>query len=241
MYSGQATAGATASGDPMIAWQGLSHTYASGPASRSIRFADFSVPRGAQLLLRGASGSGKSTLLALLAGLLTPSSGQLQVAGCEPARLNSRARDTWRGETIGFIPQRLHLSDRLSVADNLALPYVAAGLPVDAQRITGVLTHLGLSGLEARRPGALSVGQAQRVAIARALLRRPRLILADEPTAHLDDAHASAAAALLDAVAAELRATLVIATHDSRLAACLPRASTLVLPTADLTEGAVPS
>lgn len=214
----------------MIAWCDLSHAYVSGRSADVIRFADFRAPPGAQVLLRGASGSGKSTLLALLAGLLTPSSGHLQVAGSEPALLTSRARDAWRGQTIGFIPQRLHLSDRLSVADNLALPYVAAGLPVDARRMAEVLARLGLSGLAGRRPGALSVGQAQRVAIARALLRRPRLILADEPTAHLDDAHASAAVALLDEMATELGATLVVATHDGRLAAGLPRATPLVLP-----------
>jgi putative ABC transport system ATP-binding protein len=241
MPSGQTIAGSLGRGSSMIAWNGLSHSYASPTRTATIRFADFSAPQGAHLLLRGASGSGKSTLLALLAGLLTPTSGQVQVAGGEPARFSSQARDAWRGETIGFIPQRLHLSDRLSVTDNLALPYVAAGLPVDVQRIAEVLKRLGLDGLEARRPGALSVGQAQRVAIARALLRRPRLILADEPTAHLDDAHASAAVALLDQVATELGATLVIATHDSRLSACLPRSSALVLPTASPPAEAVSS
>ena len=224
----------------MIAWQDLGHAYAAVPARPALRFADFSAPQGAQVLLRGASGSGKSTLLALLAGLLTPTSGHLQVAGVDPAGLGSRARDVWRGEAIGFVPQRLHLSDGLSVADNLSLPYVAAGRPVDGQRIAEVLHRLGLSGLDARRPATLSVGQAQRVAIARALLRRPRLILADEPTAHLDDAHASAAVALLNEVATELGATLVIATHDGRLASSLPTASVLALPAVPTAPRAMP-
>jgi putative ABC transport system ATP-binding protein len=206
---------------------GLAYRY--GPGQAALRFDDFQAEAGQTLLLQGPSGSGKSTLLALLAGLLTPSAGQLQVAGADLGSLSARARDAWRGEAIGFVPQRLHLSEGLSVWHNLAMPFVAAGRPVDAGRITVVLERLGLAGLAARRPSALSVGQAQRVALARAVLRQPRWILADEPTAHLDDASAAAALALLAEVARETGAGLLIATHDRRLAEHLPQARLLRL------------
>jgi putative ABC transport system ATP-binding protein len=206
---------------------GLAYRY--GPGQAELRFHDFQAEAGQTLLLQGPSGSGKSTLLALLAGLLTPTAGQLQVAGADLGTLSARARDAWRGERIGFVPQRLHLAEGLSVWHNLAMPFVAAGRPVDAARISGLLQRLGLTGLEARRPAALSVGQAQRVALARAVLRQPRWILADEPTAHLDDAAAGAALALLGDVASETGAGLLIATHDRRLAEHLPQARLLRL------------
>lgn len=199
----------------MIRWQGLSYAYAGGHGG--IGFDDQQLPAGGKVLLHGPSGSGKSTLLALLAGLLTPTTGQIEVAGQDLSRLSGRALDHWRGETIGMLPQRLHLSDSLSVEDNLAMPFLAAALPVDRARIAELLQRLGLAGLGQRRPAQLSVGQAQRVALARALMRRPKLILADEPTAHLDDRSTRQALSLLEQVAGELGATLLIATHDSRL------------------------
>ncbi len=204
----------------MFSIHGLSYCY---PGAAPLSFPDFAAPPGAWVRLSGASGSGKSTLLALLAGLLAVQSGRVIAGGVELNLLGARQRDAWRGATLGFVPQRLHLSESLSVADNLALPYVAAGLAVDRQRIGVVLGRLGLADLVRRRPAALSVGQAQRVALARALLRAPKLILADEPTANLDDDSAQAALALLGDVAAAEQATLVIATHDRRLAELWPQ------------------
>lgn len=208
----------------MIESRGLQYAHA-GQAPLSM--ADVSVAQGGTLLLRGPSGSGKSTWLALAAGLLTPGAGEIVVADQSVGTLRGAARDAWRARHIGFLPQQLHLSDALTVADNLALAHFAAGLPVDRAAVARVLEALDLGALANRRPTQLSGGQAQRVALARALLLRPRVILADEPTASLDDVACTAALSLLRRSAQSLDATLVIATHDARVREALPHAQLL--------------
>ncbi len=205
----------------MIQSSALAYRYAQGPL---LQFPDVDLPQGGVLLLQGPSGAGKSTWLALVAGLLRPSSGALVVAGQDLGRLRGAATDAWRARSIGFLPQKLHLSSALTVQGNLALAQWAAGAPDDAQGVHQTLQLLGLAALAHRRPDQLSGGQAQRVALARAVLLKPRLILADEPTASLDDAAAGAALGLLQETAARLQASLVIATHDARVAAALPGA-----------------
>jgi putative ABC transport system ATP-binding protein len=204
----------------------LAYRYSSGPA---LQFPDLELPQGGVLLLHGPSGSGKSTWLALAAGLLRPSAGEIVVAGQALAALRPVAVDAWRARAIGFLPQRLHLSEALTVAGNLALAQWAAGVPDDAAAVGRVLSTLGVADLAARRPSQLSGGQAQRVALARAVLLQPRVILADEPTASLDDTAAAVALQLLADTAARLGASLVIATHDARVTAALPQAQLLRL------------
>jgi putative ABC transport system ATP-binding protein len=196
----------------------LAYQYPGGPA---LRFDDIDVVQGGVLLLRGASGSGKSTWLALAAGLLTPTAGDITVAGQSLSALGKVASDAWRARTIGFLPQKLHLSSALTVHANLAIAQWAAGQAQDDVRIREALTALGVDELAARKPAQLSGGQAQRVALARAVLLQPKVILADEPTASLDDDAARQAVELLQTTARQQGATLVIATHDSRVSANL--------------------
>jgi putative ABC transport system ATP-binding protein len=163
---------------------------------------------GQHMLLLGPSGSGKTTLLLALAGLRPPQAGTVRIAGTDPYALGESARDAFRARNIALIFQSFHLIPALSVIDNIRL----AGEP-EAE----MLAALGLTSLLTALPRHLSHGQAQRVAIARALAARPRLLLADEPTAALDDGNAATVARLLLDLAAQAGTTLIIATHDNRL------------------------
>ena len=202
----------------MITCRGLAYSYKAGPL---IAFADMTLPQGGVLMVSGPSGCGKSTWLALVAALMRPAAGQIEVAGQALAGLSAAAADAWRARNIGFLPQRLHLSAALSVQRNLALAQWAAGQPEDLAAISRALESLGVADLAQRKPAQLSGGQAQRVALARAVLMQPKLILADEPTASLDDEAAAAAVALMHQTALAQGATLVIASHDVRVAALL--------------------
>jgi putative ABC transport system ATP-binding protein len=198
----------------MISTLGLSYSYSGGV---TLDFPDVQVPQGTVLVLSGPSGCGKSTWLALVAGLVAPTRGELQVAGQSLNALTKIASDAWRARAIGFLPQKLHLSAALTVQQNLAMAQWAAGVPEDDARIHDALAALGVADLSGRLPSQLSGGQAQRVALARAVLLKPQVILADEPTASLDDEAAADAVHLLLTTAQAQGATLVIATHDARV------------------------
>ena len=203
----------------MIQTSNLGYAY---PGGTTLAFPDVDAAQGTVLLLSGPSGCGKSTWLALVAALVAPTAGSLTVAGQKLDALKWVAADAWRARTIGFLPQKLHLSAALSVYQNLAVAQWAAGQPEDAGRIHAALQVLGVDALASRQPGQLSGGQAQRVALARAVLLQPQVILADEPTASLDDAAAADAVGLLLTTAKAQNATLVIATHDARVAKLIP-------------------
>ena len=193
----------------------LRHRY----AGRSVlALAEWEVRRGARCLVLGRSGSGKTTLMHILAGLAVPSEGQVCVDGVEVSALAPGARDRFRARHIGLVPQRLHLIAAITVADNLRLARRLAGLPAAEPRIGELLARLGVAELAGRRPDTLSQGQAQRAAVARALVNEPALLLADEPTAALDDGNAEAAIDLLQEAAVAGGATLVVASHDRRIA-----------------------
>jgi putative ABC transport system ATP-binding protein len=200
----------------MICSRQLAYRY---PGAADIAFADVDVPQGGTLLLRGPSGAGKSTWLAMAASLLAPTAGELMVAGQVVGQPGAAASDAWRARTIGFLPQKLHLSAALTVSGNLALAQWAAGRPNADTQIDKALDALGVRALADRKPSQLSGGQAQRVALARAVLLAPKVMLADEPTASLDDEAADASLALLRSTAQACGATLVIATHDARATA----------------------
>ncbi len=209
----------------MIATHGLRYSYAG--ESHAINFPDIEVAQGNVLLLQGPSGSGKSTWLALVAGLVAPTAGSMEVSGQAMHGVGQMATDAWRAKTIGFLPQKLHLSAALTVYQNLALVFWAVGVAEDGLRINAALNALGVAALANRLPSQLSGGQAQRVALARAVLMQPKVLLVDEPTASLDDQAASDAVTLLLSTAHANGATLVIATHDARVEAVINQQSLL--------------
>ena len=198
----------------MIRIENLSYGYGTETA---LQLPDWQAAKGEQWLILGPSGSGKSPLLHLLAGLLLPRQGRIHIAGQTLDELSEARRDTFRARHIGIVFQRPHLLAQLSVCDNLLLAQYLAELPQNRQRIEALLERLGLAGLAARRPHQLSQGQLQRVTLARALLNQPDVLLADEPTANLDDQHCEQVLTLLQQQAQECQATLVIATHDQRV------------------------
>lgn len=199
----------------MIRSRALCYQY---PGGNALTFADIEVPQGGVLLLSGPSGCGKSTWLSLAAALAAPTTGELVVADQALSALSPLLADAWRARTVGFLPQQLHLSAAMTVQQNLALAYWAANLPSDPEAINAALAQLDVLELAGRKPSQLSGGQAQRVALARAVLLRPHVLLADEPTASLDDEAAANAVDLLLQTTQALQATLVIATHDARVA-----------------------
>jgi putative ABC transport system ATP-binding protein len=204
----------------VLSLKGVRLRYGAGAGLHGARTAlsldGFEAAAGEHWLVLGASGSGKTTLLHLLAGLLRPSEGEIVIDGQPLGRMEGAEIDRWRGRTVGIVPQKLHLVQSLNVAENLLLACFLSGLPQDRDRAAGLLKGLNLEDKATARPHQLSHGQAQRVAIARAVMNRPKLLLADEPTANLDDEHCQQALELLESQAAGCGATLVVATHDQR-------------------------
>ena len=175
------------------------------------------LARGDSMAVIGPSGCGKTTFLHLLAGLIRPSAGVIEILGQNLSALGGADLDRFRGQHIGLVFQRFHLLPALTVRDNVLLSQRLARAPIEPAAVETLLERLDLAGLEHRKPSTLSQGQAQRSAIARALAHGPELVMADEPTSALDDRSAERALALLKESARAVGAALVVVTHDQRV------------------------
>ncbi|MEL7447647.1 MAG: ATP-binding cassette domain-containing protein [Pseudomonadota bacterium] len=199
---------------PSIDVSDLTFSYAD---KTILNIPQFTLDRASSVAVIGPSGCGKTTFLHLLAGLIRPNAGRIEVLGQRLDELKAASLDRFRGRHIGLVFQRLHLLPALNVRDNVLLAQRLSGSGGDAGRVAALFDQLELSGLEHRMPSMLSQGQAQRVAIARALVHGPELIMADEPTSALDDGHAERALALLQSSARSVGAALLVVTHDQRV------------------------
>lgn len=173
----------------------------------------FQIAAGEQVAMIGQSGGGKTTLLHLIAGLLTPDSGSIKVAGVDLAKLSEQGRDRCRAATLGYVFQTFNLLPAFSALENVQLGMAFGNRPVDADRAMELLGRVGLSDRASYRPKQLSVGQQQRVAIARSLAGRPKLLLADEPTANVDPASAENVLELIIDSCREENISLLMVTH----------------------------
>jgi putative ABC transport system ATP-binding protein len=209
----------------LVRARGLRKQYGSGEGLvRAVDDVDIDVARGEMLAVMGPSGCGKSTLLHLLGGLDRPTAGELSLAGRRIDQLSERALAQLRRHEVGFVFQAYHLMDELTAQENVELPALLAGrTPRDAQRrARQLLEQVGLADRADHLPSALSGGQRQRVAIARALANEPLVVLADEPTGNLDSAATLEVLRLFE-ILHTAGLTLVIVTHDERIAATADR------------------
>jgi predicted ABC-type transport system involved in lysophospholipase L1 biosynthesis ATPase subunit len=217
--------------DPLLEAREVRKTYKMGQRSLEVlRGVSVSVGRGEFLALRGASGAGKSTLVHLLGGLDTASAGSICFDGQDLTQLSHAALAHWRNARVGMVFQAYHLFPELNALENASLPArMARRSPREAaERARELLGRVGLGGRLEHRPYELSGGEQQRLAIARALVNSPDLILADEPTGNLDSHTGEEIIELLCALRAECQTTLLIATHDARVAARAPKVVELV-------------
>jgi len=184
-----------------------------------LRGIDFDVPAGELTMLVGPSGCGKTTLISIIAGILTPTGGEVEIYGTPITQVSDAEKVAFRRRNVGFIFQQYNLLPALSAAENTAIPLVAAGMPMAraAGSASAILERIGMGAHRAKLPNQLSGGQQQRVAIARALVHAPRLIVCDEPTAALDAESGQTVLEILkDAALASDRAVIVV-THDTRI------------------------
>ncbi|MEU4580100.1 ABC transporter ATP-binding protein [Nonomuraea sp. ATR24] len=207
---------------PLLEARAIDRSYGR---TQALREASLSVTPGEILAIMGPSGSGKSTLLHCLAGIFTPDAGEVWFDGRRLDTLSDARRSELRRTAFGFVFQFGELVPELTVADNVALPLLLgrAGRKEAYRRAAGWLQRLELDTLSGRRTGELSGGQAQRAAIARALVTRPKVVFADEPTGALDSLTGERVMDLLVGLAREEGTTVVVVTHDARVAACADR------------------
>jgi ABC-type lipoprotein export system ATPase subunit len=213
--------------EPLLSARGLSKSYVMGRRTLEVlRAVDLDVARGEFLALRGASGAGKSTLLHLIGGLDSPNAGEIIFDGQNLARFSEGELTHFRNRRVGFVFQAYHLLPELTALENVCLPARVARISAGTAEKRGreLLARAGLGERTDHKPFELSGGEQQRVAIARALVNEPELLLADEPTGNLDSRTGGEIIELLKNLHVEKHMTLVIATHDAKVAAHTQRA-----------------
>lgn len=199
--------------------QNLSKTYGKGDVMvRALDNVSFSVEKGEFVAIVGPSGSGKSTLLHILGGVDTPTSGTVIIDKTDISALDETALAIFRRRQIGLIYQFYNLIPILTVEENLTLPLLLDGRKPDGARLNDIIAKLGLSNRLTHLPNQLSGGQQQRVAIGRALINNPALLLADEPTGNLDSENSREIIALLRKFNKEFNQTVIMITHDEKIA-----------------------
>jgi putative ABC transport system ATP-binding protein len=204
----------------MIELRQVSKTVMSGTEPLTILHPlTLQIPKGQFIAIVGPSGSGKSTLLGLIAGLDSPTTGQVMIDGVDITALGEDALAKLRGEKVGFVFQFFHLIPSLTAYENVAVPMEIAGAADPRARTDALLDEVGLRGRAHHYPSQLSGGEQQRVALARALANDPPIVLADEPTGNLDSHNGRHIMELLRTVHRRRGSTVVLVTHDAELAA----------------------
>jgi putative ABC transport system ATP-binding protein len=203
----------------MLVARNLSKEYRSGDNRLTVlRDVNFAIPQGAFVAIVGPSGSGKTTLLGLLAGLDTPSTGQVILDGSDMTAMDEDQRARLRGEKVGFVFQSFQLIPTLTALENVQVPLELRGESGAGERARELLSRVGLGDRLDHFPTQLSGGEQQRVAIARAFANAPRILFADEPTGNLDSDTGARIVELLEALNRESRTTIILVTHDHGLA-----------------------